>query len=99
MGEQLRRHVEAERLGDLEINTQRASGSSRSGGPGMPVVHRKRNDRSRLEMAQHEPVARIEALYRDEWPGSAITGLYELGSAEPYSLPSGKRLAASAVRS
>src|SRR5215467_15387708 len=26
-------------------------------------------------MAQPEPVARIEALYRNEWPGSAITGL------------------------
>jgi hypothetical protein len=23
------------------------------------------------EMAQREPVARIEALYRNEWPGSA----------------------------
>ena len=25
-------------------------------------------------MAQHESVARIEALYRNEWPGSATTG-------------------------
>jgi hypothetical protein len=26
-------------------------------------------------MAQREPVARIEALYRNDWPGSAINGL------------------------
>jgi len=26
-------------------------------------------------MAQHGPVARIEALYRNEWPGSAIRRL------------------------
>jgi len=27
-------------------------------------------------MAQHEPVARIEALYRNEWPGSAKNGRF-----------------------
>jgi hypothetical protein len=28
-------------------------------------------------MAQHEPVARIEALYRNEWPRSAIFRLMQ----------------------
>ena len=34
------------------------------------------------DMAQHQPVARIEALYRNEWPGSAIRRPSHAGSAE-----------------
>ena len=34
-------------------------------------------DRSGSGMAQHEPLARVGALYRNEWPGSATTGLMQ----------------------
>ena len=48
-------------------------------------AHEKK-DRLGSEMAQHEPVARTEALYRNEWPGIANYGSHSRatnGSPDP----------------
>src|SRR6516164_2806946 len=55
------------------------------------------------EMAQHEPVARIEALYRNEWPGSATRRLFDalavVRDAGTGDLRARRRFGRAAVRS
>ena len=46
-------------------------------------VRRTRNGHFGSEMAQHEPVVRIEALYRNEWPRNAPQMIWKQPTIRP----------------